>query len=100
REVVDVVLWCDPKTRLPRQIIASTQGEGQNLQHFCDRYDDWVLNADIPDVKFTQLLADVSQAAKVTTARRELAAITNALGMYEIDSGAFPTREQELSPLS
>ncbi len=100
REVVDVVLWCDPKTRLPRQIIASTQGQGENRQHFCDRYEDWVLNADIPDEKFTQLASEVSQAAKVATTRRQLAAMTNALGMYEIDSGAYPTTEQGLAALS
>jgi hypothetical protein len=52
REVVDVTLWCDLKTRLPRKRIASTRGAGQNLQHFCEFYEDWVLNADIPDEKF------------------------------------------------
>lgn len=52
REIVDVQVWCDLKTRLPRKRIASTRGEGQNLQHFSELYEDWILDAEIPDQKF------------------------------------------------
>jgi hypothetical protein len=51
-EVVDVQVWCDLKSRLPRKRIASTRGEGQNLQHFSELYENWVLDAEVPDHPF------------------------------------------------
>ncbi|HYE97915.1 MAG TPA: hypothetical protein VEJ18_03345 [Planctomycetota bacterium] len=47
-----VKLWIDPKTRLPRKRVSSSPGEGPDRQHFIEVYEDWILDADLPEGTF------------------------------------------------
>jgi len=50
-EKVEVKLWCDPRSRMPKKRIVSIGG-GDTLQKFIEIYEDWNLDSGIPDETF------------------------------------------------
>ena len=105
-KVSDIKLWCDPKTLLPKKRIYSffsevsdeksrvTKTEGTATE----TYEQFVLDAEIPDEKFKLPLELVNEkgAQKV---RADLLTMRTALALYQRDNDMYPTTEQGLEAL-
>jgi general secretion pathway protein G len=92
-------LWYDPKTCLPRRRQLKLQRGSENLGVQTEDYSEFVVDPELPDKMFALAAPDPARRAAISKARAQLAKLKNALSMFEVDTGSYPTSEQGLKAL-
>jgi type II secretion system protein G len=93
----DCTLRYNPKSFLPLGRVILVKQKGADAGSIRETYDEVVVDADIPDETFK--LPEEQGDAKIAKAKTDLAILNTALGIYEVDSGKYPTSAQGLVSL-